>query len=319
MGGEEKQVGTRAASAPVKVEDCFFTDETGVNRLFSVFEGIPRAAEPLREIRSVFESNLLNALLTASSFLVFARQMAYGAGCHGMLGVLLGTHVVVGAPLEENVRRARELLNERLAGPEWRDKLAASAERLAMVFLGDFVADEMRREVSARILNQCAILAWSALEVLASDLFVRLLNAKPCLAGVLFREERTRQLFRAKDLGDALEEHGYDLSGRMGQVLLQQSRLDTLGKIKDVYGVLFGDSAALMTALGQPELWRFYKVRNVIVHRGGVVDEQFLRDAGAGLAVGDKFWVGPNEFESFLILAAGVGAELLNAASASLS
>jgi hypothetical protein len=149
--------------------------------------------------------------------------------------------------------------------------------------------------------------------VLASDLFVRIVNARPQLAGSLLKDDRTKQLYRSKELACSLEEFNYDLSGHMGEALIRQTRLDNLITIKAVYGVLFESSGEVRAALDDSKLWGLYKARNIVVHRAGIVDGQFRRDTGSNLPVGAK--ITSADFDSVLILVGHTGVAIAKSAS----
>ena len=292
---------SREENKDFKAEDYFFTSN-GIDSVAFVFDEEPNAVEPIKETYSVFCSNLLGAVLTAMSFSVFSAKCAYDAGYHGMLGVALATKTGVVSSTEEMIQKARRGLAKDLEKPEWSEKLKTVAETAATAYLESFLSDEIGRNIASRITNQCAVFLWSAFEVLASDLFVQVLNTQPQLAGALLKDARTKNLYRAKDLGDALEEYKYDLSHHMGEALVRQARLDDLGTIKAVYGVLLGGSDRAREALDQKDLWRLCKIRNMIVHRAGIVDEQFRKETGIDVAVGSRFRVTPAELDGFAIL-----------------
>ena len=183
-------------------------------------------------------------------------------------------------------------------------------------FLKDFLKDEIGRNIAIQSLNQCTLLMWSAFEVLASDLFVRLINMRPQLASTLIRNENTKNLYRQKDITQSLANYDYDVSGHMGDILIEQARLDSLPTIKDVYRVLLGSgSSGLLTILDRKEFWYLYKARNVIVHRASIVDEQFRCDTGVTIQVGNKFRVTADEFDKFLVMVAEAGVAMTMAAS----
>jgi hypothetical protein len=142
------------------------------------------------------------------------------------------------------------------------------------------------------------------------------IHGNPRLCSSLLRDERTRKFYQLKKLGLMLEEYGYDLSHHMGEVLLRQCRMDHLETIRVLYDVLFSNQQTLRSTLNDDRLWRLYKIRNLIVHRAGVVDELFLRSTGLSMELGTKLKVVPQQLEEFILLVARVGSEILVAASA---
>ncbi len=289
-----------------KAEDYFFT-ENGIDSIEFVFDELRDVPTSMADLCSVFSSNLLGAALTAMSFHVFSERSAYRANYQGFLGVELGLHAVGGESNEANARRASEILTKRLAESEWGDRLKESSSQLANASLSEFVSDDIGQDIATRILNQCAVLVWSAFEVLASDLFVRLVNKCPALAGKLLKGDKTKSLYQVKELGSSLEDYNYDLSSHMGEALLEQRKLDSLLTIKAVYETILDSNDDVRSCLNDVGLWKLYKARNVIVHRAGIVDEQFKKDTGSALAVGSSFRVTPEEFNKSLVLIGRTG------------
>ena len=136
------------------------------------------------------------------------------------------------------------------------------ADSVSQNNLKRFIGDNHGRNSVGQILNQCAVLTWSSFEVLASDVYIYLLNSNPALAGTILKDDVLKKHYRDKDLAASLEEYNYDLSCHMGDALIQQRRLDDLGAIKSVYGVLLPASASLREALSEAQLWKLYKTRN---------------------------------------------------------
>ena len=168
------------------------------------------------------------------------------------------------------------------------------------------------RDIAYRVLERCLVLTWSAFEVFVSDLFVLVVNTKPGFAGTLLKDERTKALYNGKEIALLLERYGYDLSRNMGSVLIEQSRLDDLPTIKNIYKVILGPGD-VVDKLDDVGLWKLYKTRNVIVHRAGIVDEQFRRDTGSTIPVGERITIKPVDLHQFMNLVGTVGVSIASA------
>ncbi len=179
------------------------------------------------------------------------------------------------------------------------------------------IEDESFLSGARELLRQADVLIWSAVEVLSNDLFIALLNTKPKLAAALLRDERTKKRFLVRDVSPILEEFGYDLSKRMGEVLLGLYRIDDVETIRVVFDVVLPDDN-LRGALQRDELWKLYQRRNLIVHRRSVVDSTFVEKTGDALAIGSELVVKPAQLQTDLTLARDVGIELLRSLSRSL-
>lgn len=186
----------------------------------------------------------------------------------------------------------REQLVERL------HRLASSAESLA-------TARELTR--------QGIVLMWSAFEVLARDIFVRLLNEKPQLSERLFAHPSTRKRFSGEKVDwQTLASYSYDLSSSMGALLVQRADLDDIQTIRETYGALFPDAAEMARTLADERLWILFQKRNLIVHRRGIVDRQYLDKTGAPQPVGTQLVVTPGDVESLLAAVLLAGEQIID-------
>ncbi len=162
------------------------------------------------------------------------------------------------------------------------------------------------------LLQQGLALLWSAFEVLARDAFEAVLNRSPGKVQALISDPSTRKRFEAQKLPlETLVHHGFDLSQRLGSVLVSQQGFSDLPLIKAAYSVLFPGNAELTDALADRQLWLLYQRRHLIVHRRGVVDRAYLDSTGEVVEVGSRLALAPKEFEASLKVVAVAGRALL--------
>jgi hypothetical protein len=166
------------------------------------------------------------------------------------------------------------------------------------------------------LLRQCTVLSWGALEVLATDVFVALLNEDPSKTSNLLDDVRTRKYFDPKAFGSALRERNYNLSHCMGEVLVQQHRIDSVDAIRNIFIVLFPGPECLRTALASDVLWMLGQDRNLIVHRRAVIDEEYVGNTGCKDPIGSALRIHPDLFEKYLMYVRDAGVDLLSAVSA---
>lgn len=302
--------------APTYPADEYLLIKDDLATLDFVFGAVENLDGPLRDIGDAFSANLVAVYITASALWVFARNTARRAAYLMLYGVAMGVdRAVKPGDDPERGQKVRESVSKDLTSSEWSGRFDEIAGGIADENLKRFLAEPMSREATAHVLRQCAVLTWSAIEVLTSDLFVLLVNSSPKLSALLFRDERTKKLYQAKDFVVALDEYDYDLSGRMGDVLLRQCRMDNLATIRATYDVLFSEDEVVRGALCDPQLWRLYKTRNLIVHRAAIVDEMFVQSTGADVKVGTSLKITSQQLEDFMVLVGKAGIGLLNAAS----
>lgn len=173
--------------------------------------------------------------------------------------------------------------------------------------------DEPESLAAARELTrQGIVLVWSAVEVLARDSFVFLLNRHPILAEKLLAEQANRKRFSVERIDwQTLAAYGYDLSGSLGTLLISKADLSSVPAIRESYGALFPCATDLRKSLADRRLWDLCNKRNLIVHRRGIVDQQYLSNTGETLPLGADLWIAPDEVEDLLEAALHIGTEII--------
>jgi hypothetical protein len=137
--------------------------------------------------------------------------------------------------------------------------------------------------------------AWTTFEALATDLWIASVNARGSLAERAMKTKRNRTSDDAGDDDevntskqkanpavvrvDLLAKYKFDLKNRIGHIVWREERLrfNTLGDLQHTYRAAFGPQAKEW--FGEPpykELAHLEAMRQVIVHRGGKVDEYFV-------------------------------------------
>jgi hypothetical protein len=193
--------------------------------------------------------------------------------------------------------------------------LLGNSGRAILTDLGALLSEPDFGESSDELLRQCTVLCWGALEVLSTDLFITLLDERPSYTSALLDHPLTKRYFDPRSFGTALQERRYDLSRCMGEVLVQQHRIDSVEAIRNIFDALFPDEGDLRTQLRDDLFWRLGQDRNLIVHRRAVIDQQYLAKTGCKQAVGSRLRIGPDGFERYLNYSRDAGTCLLRAAT----
>jgi hypothetical protein len=166
------------------------------------------------------------------------------------------------------------------------------------------------------IFLQSLVLSWGALEVVANDVFVALVDTRPELSVALLRDESCRRLFNSLRIDvELLAEYQFNLASSMGQLLSATRPVDNVEVMKTVFGKLFPKSSELREALASRELWLLNCRRHLIVHRRGVVDDQYLRRSGDTLEPGSRLEVSLDDVRAAIIAVRDVALALLPAAA----
>jgi len=221
--------------------------------------------------------------------------------------------------------RARGTKNEEVREPA---ALTIAKERFAEYLQGDgrevivddvltrlkALQDEPESLAAARELTrQGVVLVWSAVEVLARDSFVFLLNRRPILAEKLLAEQANRKRFSVDRIDwQTLAAYGYDLSENLGTFLISKADLTSVPAIRDAYGALFPKATELGRKLADTRLWILCQKRNLIVHRRGIIDQQYLANTSDTLPLGTNLWISPSEVEDLLEVGLHIGTEIIS-------
>ena len=166
----------------------------------------------------------------------------------------------------------------------------------------------------AELLRQGTVLTWSALEVLAQDLFVAVLNARPALTVSLIKAETARRYFSFRELSiEVLAEVGFNVSDKMGEMFARERSIDNVAGMKAAFLSIAPDCPRLRDALAERELWTLNQRRNLIVHRRGLVDAVYIANTGDVTPVGSQLRISPTDLERYIVLVSNTGIELLAA------
>jgi hypothetical protein len=107
---------------------------------------------------------------------------------------------------------------------------------------------------------------------------------------------------------------GLDLSGRVGDLVLSENDLSDYVSIKSVLLPLFDNPPDLRDALNEPTLFTLSKLRNVLVHRGGIADLRFEKETGGRWKAGDAVTIGPTDIDDYIRVTSAVVERVLAAA-----
>jgi hypothetical protein len=188
----------------------------------------------------------------------------------------------------------------------------ASLRRAANRVLLESLSEERVVAATRELHRQGLVLAWGALEGLAKDVFVAHLNMNPSSVNCLSEHPQLRKRFGLKALDLAvLEEHGFDVSGSLGDILIGNYDLSDIVGIRAVFSALFPNDQSLRAGLGTRELWVLSQKRHLLVHRRGIVDVQYIEKTGDSLKPGDSLPVTPHDVKEALSLVRDAGMQII--------
>ncbi len=207
-------------------------------------------------------------------------------------------------------KNASDIMTEFLASDEGVDAISND--------IAEFLLSARGRsgifEASSELILQCTVLTWSLFEVFARDVFTAITNTNPKLVELLFQDRDIKKKFDfTKVPFDVLVEHGFDISKKMGTILVSQQDLSDLRTIKSIFICLYGRNTALCDSINSNTLWRLSQQRHLIVHKRGIVDFEYLKNTGDDLQCGSKLQVTPQQLEEYLVSVIDVVCSVLRA------
>jgi len=152
------------------------------------------------------------------------------------------------------------------------------------------------------LLRQATVSIWSSFEVFSGDIAIELVNIAPHRALSLFQSEKTRRHLGGKGSIslEVLAACDFDLSGKVGNLIWESRRLDALNVIRDIFSVLAAENSTLQKKLSCDDMWILNQRRHLIVHRRGIVDQEYLNQTSEKLQLGSRLCPRSEEVETYL-------------------
>ncbi|SBT17934.1 hypothetical protein MGA5115_02051 [Marinomonas gallaica] len=168
--------------------------------------------------------------------------------------------------------------------------------------LEQFANDPVISGSNFATLRQSIVIVWSATESLIRDIIRFTLNSDIEKAISFFECSETSPYWNKKQISfEHMKKHRFDMSNKLGDVALDINPCSNLNAMKVAYSSIFGRNEKSTQALSSAGMYQLYKLRNVIAHRNGIVDEKFKSETSCNEEIGDRVHVFPNDFsECFL-------------------
>ena len=99
---------------------------------------------------------------------------------------------------------------------------------------------------------------------------------------------------------DTLAAYQFNVSTRLGTILIDQDDLADLPGIKTVFSALFGERASLIAALDDQRLWVLTQQRHLIVHRRAIVDQRYREQTGSDVPIGEVLPLKPADLYGYI-------------------
>jgi hypothetical protein len=203
----------------------------------------------------------------------------------------------------EQLEEVREREAYRIAESRMREfRESEDGKNVIILDICDFLNKMLKRDelklAAENLIQQSVILYWSGFEILFRDMFELELNLNPSKAALLAEGVSTRKRFEVERFPlDVLIKYGFNISDKVGTLLVDQQDFGDLPSIKSVYSVLFPSCPGLTNCLNRPDLWLLYQRRHLFVHRRGTVDQTYLDNTSDVVPLGSTLEVSPKDFE----------------------
>lgn len=238
--------------------------------------------------------NIMHLLMLPVSFAAGGPMASQVAGAAAAMAV---------AKFAGKASRDPKALTAEYMGPVFHDAFKEAGERFEKKLTEDAVRTEILALAKQAVLEAveknegagrsfrsllCAAvpMAWSTFECTARDVWIAAVNARPkCLWPRLIGktyEARPREERRGSpglNLSvDMLEKYGTDIGAHITHILAEDFKFSSLDGIRKAYRAAFGSESEFGTFLGDEGLLSLEKLRHLLVHTGGIVDEKFASE-----------------------------------------
>lgn len=147
--------------------------------------------------------------------------------------------------------------------------------------------------------RQSMVLLWTSFESFCRELLRTILNERPNLYRRLAISQDFRKEIRSIDL-ETLEENNFDVSNALGDILILNRDMSSSKAIAKAFVAMLPESQSIGRALASRDLYVLGRIRNVIVHNGGIVDTAFAKSTGQPEAVGALLRFGTYDFGKYV-------------------
>lgn len=164
--------------------------------------------------------------------------------------------------------------------------------------LNELERDKVIELSNKSTLRQSIVIIWSAIESLIRDTIKFKLNSEKELAILFFESSETAPYWHKKQITfEHIKSYGLDLSNRLGDVALEINSCSNLSSMKVAMSFVFGKNSSSFQNLKSNDFFKLYKLRNVIAHRNGMVDEKYKSEVECLEDVGQAVNVTPELFK----------------------
>ncbi len=168
---------------------------------------------------------------------------------------------------------------------------------------------------SQKVLRSAVVSAsWTALECIAADCWVAALNTSPIPLAqrALSSIPEEPQEISSKQIPVGLAaKYNFDLRNCLGTILRSKFDFTSVSGMKKAFKAAFSDNNELIDILSKPLLCDLEISRHLIVHRAGIVDEEYNRRTSANFSIGNTLELDDQRVREFAECAGFTGSAVL--------
>lgn len=143
------------------------------------------------------------------------------------------------------------------------------------------------------LMYQACILIWSALENYCKDVFIIALNHKPQLYKKLLKDPFLKDRFSLGQMSweKLLDEHGFNLNGKLGQIIAGNKDFSSPNLIQKVFFCILDEQLKpphVLDYFKEKDLLILGQRRHLIAHRAGIIDVEYLKKTKEKQKIGEQ-------------------------------
>jgi len=196
----------------------------------------------------------------------------------------------------EGKKKAIKTAKERFFEETYTKEGAKKYWDITFSFLGScYETSDHLKIAIAELLNQGEVLIWGALEVLSRELIKTFLNKNPSLVTEILTNTKLKSKFNIKAIPiEILSDFSFDISKKMGEIVIMNNDLSNYSILQEMYRSIF-KNARITRTIKSKDIYYLNQIRHLIVHRRGIIDQQFLDSTECKSKVGEKIILKPKE------------------------
>tara|TARA_Y100000052_G_scaffold19477_1_gene19209 strand:+ start:527 stop:1420 length:894 start_codon:yes stop_codon:yes gene_type:complete len=293
--------------------DSNFYLQTPKAHFFDDFDLSCISSDAVREIFTVFKTNMEEAReVVAMSFVlmlhsevdIITQQMHVRSLLDTQINALKGGYE---DDDERKYNEAKDLTSSTFKQYEGQKIVEAVAQKLNTLEENSSV-----KESNLASLRQSIVIIWSAVESLVRDLIRYKLNSDFKLADNFFQSNETAPYWKKNHITyELLLEYDFNISENLGDIAFQLNSCNGLNTILTVCRFVFGNDHLSVRLLKDDDFYSLYKLRNLIAHKNGYVDEKYAQEVSGDFKVGERIEILPKDFSKCFLTAKEFASSLI--------